>query len=171
MNAAHLHLILNHIPVLGSLFGLILLLFGIFRRSNLLVNVALITFLISAAVTLPVDWTGEEAEEILEEMGVDHDIIHEHEEAAELSILLMLVLGGVALTTLLFRAWRHQMGGWLTYLTLVLGMVVFGVMARTANTGGQIRHPEIRPGFQLEESSSHEEEESQAEGEEHADDD
>ena len=38
MNLTHLHLALNHIPVLGTAFGLALLIFGIWQKSNELKN-------------------------------------------------------------------------------------------------------------------------------------
>ena len=34
MNATHLQLMLNHLPVLGSAFGLVLLIFGLWRKSD-----------------------------------------------------------------------------------------------------------------------------------------
>lgn len=38
MNGAHLHLLLNHLPILGSLFGFVLLLVALARRQPLLVR-------------------------------------------------------------------------------------------------------------------------------------
>lgn len=34
MSAAHVHLLLNHIPILGSIFGLLVLCYGIWRKSD-----------------------------------------------------------------------------------------------------------------------------------------
>ena len=41
MNAAHVHLMLNHVSIIGSLFGLVLLAVAMIRRSRELVTVSL----------------------------------------------------------------------------------------------------------------------------------
>jgi hypothetical protein len=48
MNEAHWHLLLNHTPILGSLFGLLLLAIGMLRHHTPAVLIGLITVLISA---------------------------------------------------------------------------------------------------------------------------
>ena len=62
MNATHLHLMLNHIPVLGTVFGLGLLVFALWRKSEELKKAALGIFLIVALLAVPVYLTGEPAE-------------------------------------------------------------------------------------------------------------
>ena len=148
MNEAHLHLILNHVPILGSLFGLLLLLVAVFRRNESLIRAALVTLVVTALLTIPTQLTGEGAEEIVEHRpGVSHALIHEHEEAAELSFWVMEVTGVLALATLLLRVRSHARGSLLTYLILAGAVVSFGLLARAGNLGGQILHPESRPGF------------------------
>ena len=153
MNAAYTHLLLNHIPILGTLFGVFLLIFGVIRKNNVLSQAALITFIIAAVVTLPVDWSGEEAEEIVEGIsGVSHDVIHEHEEVAELAVKAMLGLGVLALITLILGSWHVKIGRILRLITLLLSLGVFFLMFRAGNTGGEIRHPEIKSDYQLQDS-------------------
>ena len=83
MNGAEIHLLLNHIPVVGLFFVVALLAYALIRKNVPLVNICVVITLLLAVVTIPVNNSGEEAEEIVEEMGLDHDLIHEHEEAAE----------------------------------------------------------------------------------------
>lgn len=147
MNDAYLHLLINHIPILGSLFGLILLVFGLFKANKTLIQTALITFIISATITLPTDWTGEGAEEIVEELGVSHDIIHEHEEVAESAVLTMLILGLLSLVALILNLRHSAFKDILNVLVLVMALIVFYFMYQAGNTGGEIRHPEVREGF------------------------
>ncbi|GAB4395801.1 MAG: hypothetical protein OHK0053_06620 [Microscillaceae bacterium] len=148
MNGAQIHLLLNHIPILGALFGLILLIFGFIRANRSLTQAALLTFIVAALVTIPVDWSGEAAEEILEEKyeaQVSHDLIHEHEEMAELSVALMLALGGLSLLAFYFSWRKHRFATLANGAVLVLALVVFVTMARTGHSGGLIRHPELLP--------------------------
>lgn len=44
MSATHLHLVLNHVPILGIPFGIALLLMGVLRHSEELKRAALVTF-------------------------------------------------------------------------------------------------------------------------------
>ncbi|HEX9782951.1 MAG TPA: hypothetical protein VGA56_09525, partial [Opitutaceae bacterium] len=104
MNVAHLHLILNHVPVLGTAFGLGLLTFALWRKSEEVKKAALGLFVISALLAIPVYFTGEPAEEIVEELpDVSHANIEEHEEAAEVAFIGVLMLGVAALTKLIWR--------------------------------------------------------------------
>lgn len=144
MNAAHLHLLLNHIPVLGVIFGFFLLLAALWRGSEELKRASLVVFLLAALITIPTYLTGEPAEEIVEKLpGVAATFIEQHEESAKIALIGMEILGIVALGGLLF--FRHRNApAWLTGVILLLAMVVGGWMIRTANLGGKIHHPEIR---------------------------
>ena len=145
MNWAHVHLFLNHIPVLGTVFGALLLVFGLVRKSEEIKRVSLGVFVIIAVLTAPVYFTGEPAEEIVEHLqGVSEPIIEEHEELALVSFIAVGILGVIALITL--WRYRHADGipkGFVTGV-LILSIVVWGLMTWTANLGGKIRHSEIR---------------------------
>jgi hypothetical protein len=49
---------------------------------------------------------------------------------------------------LIFARRRKLVPNWLSVIVLVLSLIVFALMARTANLGGLIQHAEIRPDFQ-----------------------
>ena len=63
MNWAHVHLLINHIPVLGTVFGTLLLVFGMAKKNETIKRVSLGIFAIIAVATVPVYFTGEPAEE------------------------------------------------------------------------------------------------------------
>lgn len=63
MNLTHLHLLLNHLPVVGTICGAGLLAFTLSRRSNDLKRAALGLLVISALVAIPAYLTGEPAED------------------------------------------------------------------------------------------------------------
>jgi Domain of unknown function (DUF5666) len=69
MNAAHLHLILNHVPVLGVVFAGLLLGTALWYRSAQFQRVALVAMVGSALVAVPVYLTGERAEEAVEHVA------------------------------------------------------------------------------------------------------
>jgi uncharacterized membrane protein len=135
---------LNHIPVLGTAFGLALLAWALLKRSEELKRVSLGVLVIVALFAIPAYLTGEPAEEAIEHLpGVNEDAIEEHEDAAKFAFAGDLVLGVVALGGLVvFRGSRFA-PAWLDILVLVLAVLVFAMMVRTANLGGHIRHPEL----------------------------
>lgn len=145
MNGAHIHLLLNHIPVIGTGFGFLVLLVALLRKSTEIRQVSLGIFIISAIVAIPVFFSGEPAEEIAEHLpGVTHALIEEHEEAGKIAFVAIEILGIIALATLVFprRLANFQHG--VSIALLVLSVVVGGLMLRTAGLGGEIRHTEIR---------------------------
>jgi hypothetical protein len=83
MNWAHIHLSLNHLPVVGIIFGVLLLLLALLRKSEELKRVSLGVFVLTALLALPVYFTGEPAEEVVEHVpGVAESLIGRHENAA-----------------------------------------------------------------------------------------
>lgn len=146
MDLAHLHLMLNHFPIIGSLLALPLLGIAAWRpleRSALIGAVVVLG--ISAIGAAGADFTGEPAEELVEELpGVSEHWIHEHEERAEVAVVLSVVNGLAALALL---GWAYKKGrtpalGVAGLLALTAG--TSGDMAWTGLAGGQIHHPELR---------------------------
>ena len=106
MDATYIHLLTNHIPILGSLFGAVLLAIGMLLKNRTVEIVALSTILLSAVFTLPAYFSGEEAEHVVEKIaGISKHHLEEHEEHAELTLWLMIVSGLLALMSLVsFRS-------------------------------------------------------------------
>ena len=69
MNGAHLHLVLNHFPVIGLIFCLAMLMAGILRKSEELTRTGMVILIAVAVIAIPVYLTGEPAEEIVERLG------------------------------------------------------------------------------------------------------
>lgn len=146
MNIAHIHLMLNHIPVLGIVFGLVIGVVGLFARSKGVIRVGLGIITFSAIVAVPVYLTGDPAEEMVEGLpGVSEGVIGQHESAAAFSLVLAGVSGLLAAISLLFwRSLTSKLPGYFVAGTLLAALLTTGSMIWTANLGGQIRHTEIR---------------------------
>jgi len=142
MNPVHIHLLLNHVAILGAIFSLLLFISGRIMSENILVRTALIGFVFSALIAIPVFLTGEPAEEAVEELpGVTHEIIHSHEEAAEFSIWMIELLG---LISLLWFFVSERLRNLLNLFILLFGFISVISLAYTGLEGGKIRHSEIR---------------------------
>ena len=108
MNATHFHLLLNHFPVVGTLIGSLLLLWGIIRKQNTIKSVAAVILAVMAALAIPVFLTGEPAEESVEDLpGVSEALIGLHEDAATIAIWLMGITGLASLVAL-FAVWKKS---------------------------------------------------------------
>lgn len=144
MTPVHVHLMLNHFPVIGSIIGLGIMAAGVLLKNDTLKQTSLILFILAALCTAPVFLSGHGAEEIAEVLpGVNETIVAAHEEAADLTTVAMTLLGLAALIIIIL--YRTQpIPAWVCLFILTLAFVTGGLMSYTANLGGQVRHTEIR---------------------------
>ena len=154
MNLAHLHLLLNHSPIVGTFIVLGLFIVSLIGHSDELKQVSLALFSLIALLAIPAYMTGFAAQEAIKESpGVSTDLIQAHQGAALVAFILMEITGGVALLGLwqfsrtvkdpVKDALSSRPTPWQLSAVLVLAMATAGVMAVAGNTGGDIRHPEI----------------------------
>ena len=145
MNPAYTHLLLNHIPIITTVIGMLLLAAAIFwRKSADLTGAALALLVLGALVAIPTYRTGEPAEKIVEDLPeVMPMAIHDHKDAAETAVWAVGLAGVAAAGGLIWLFRRGSAPSWLLIVTLVLSLVATVLLARTANLGGLIRHPEI----------------------------
>lgn len=144
MNAAHYHLILNHIPVLATFFSIAVLIWGMVANNRSIKQVALVGFIIAGIFVIVAFQTGESAEDIVEGIAaVTHDAIENHEEAADIAQWLTLILGVGGLAGLIMLAKSVKGLSRFLWVLLVYAIVTATSLAYTANLGGEIRHTEI----------------------------
>lgn len=145
MNDAHLHMVVNHFPIIGTIFGLGILLAGIFMKQTVVKNVAYILFVVAAIFGAVSMATGEGAEEIAEKLpSVTDQIIHEHEEMAEKLALVLYALGVISLLGLYLNFKNHAKAAAVSYIALVVAVIGVFFGKQTGTTGGEVRHTEIR---------------------------
>lgn len=158
MNAAHLHLILTHVPVLGVGFGALLLGFGMWRNHRAVQQAALVVLVLSGLAALGAYLTGEGAEEVMEDRaGFAKSYLERHEDAG-LIALILAGIGGVMALMGLGTGWKGRPFSRLVLgVTLLLSLATGGTLAWVANLGGQIGHPEIRADQTLPSGEGHEE--------------
>ena len=146
MTGAHLHLLVNHAPILGSLFALLLLLASFRWAPEVLTRTALVVLIASAVASAAANYSGEPAEDELRGMpGVKRELIHDHEEMGEWGFRAAVIIGLAAIAAL--ARYRRSMlpNGARTGFTLATA-VLFGLMGYVGLLGGRVRHTEVRPG-------------------------
>ena len=146
MNSAHWHLILNHLPLTGTIFSTLLLASGMVLKNQVLKNSGLSLFILTAICAIPVLLTGDGAEDVLESIGQKNEhFIHEHEEIAEIAFWISQSIAILSIGALLVLRNKKKLFSILTSLALIAGLGNSILMVQVGNAGGQIRHTEIRP--------------------------
>jgi hypothetical protein len=149
MNFPQLHLMLNHVPIVGFIAAYGLLLYALWRRSAEARRIALAGMFLSGLIILPVLITGNVSEDVVENLpGVVKAAIGRHEDAADYAAAMSMVAGAAAFVALLLDRWRPRHARLGVTAVLVLALLATAALARTAHLGGQIRHPEIAFGWQ-----------------------
>jgi uncharacterized membrane protein len=138
VNLAHLHLLLNHVPTIGFAFGIGLVGASLIRDSVDLRRAGCVVFFAVALAAIPAYLSGNAAEFILEAaQELPQDLVAAHQNAAMLALIPMEIVGVLGWLAL----WRSRR--WHRPAILLLSLAAFVLMARAANLGGRIRHPEI----------------------------
>lgn len=145
MNEAHFHLIVNHLPIVGLLIGLLVLITGfIFKKSEIKVT-ALGIFIFSALASIAAFYSGEGAEEIVEKIpGISETLINKHKEFAELFFTAVLILGVFSLMTLILEIQKSKFANFGFILVIALSLISAYFAQNVGTSGGEIRHTEIR---------------------------
>ena len=144
MNVPHLHLILNHIPTVGTGIALALLLLSLLRKNSELTRVSLELFCVVGLLTLPAYLSGAATAMALAKLpDINQAVIARHHDGALQSSLFMLATGAAAWIGLwrFRRVSEHSTVN--VVAVLVLALFTVAGMATTATMGGEIRHPEI----------------------------
>jgi hypothetical protein len=145
VNLAHLHLLLNHVPTVGTSVALGLLVVALIRRDKPLTLAGLEVLVVIAVLTLPAYMSGAAAYEKLRTMPELSDTaMRVHQEAALAGFTVTEFAGFIAWIALWQARRRGRAARGLVPAATVLSIVALLLMARAATLGGEIRHPEIR---------------------------
>jgi len=149
MNFPHLHLLLNHFPIIGTMVGLGLFLISLLGKNEDLRRASLIIFAAMALLAIPTFFSGTGAQGAIKKLpGVSETLIERHQGAAMLALLFMEITGALSLVGL----WKSQgtprpaHWNWTLSAVLLFSIVTVVLMTRVGTTGGDIRHPEIGTG-------------------------
>jgi uncharacterized membrane protein len=144
MNLAHLHLLLNHWPIIGTFIAAGLFFVALMARSDDLKQVSLALFALMALMAIPAYVTGHIAQDrILSEPGVSESLISTHQGAALLAFAALALTGTFAWAGLWQYRRASRLPGWTVAAVLACSLLTLSLMVVTGNTGGAIRHPEI----------------------------
>ena len=94
---AHLHLLLNHFPIIGMIIGVALFAIALVGRSDTLVRNSLAVFFVLALIALPAFVTGDAATTVLKNRtDISRSALEAHQDAALWGFIMIEVLGAAA---------------------------------------------------------------------------
>jgi len=147
MSQVHLHLLITHLPVFGSILGSLVLVYALWSKSDHTKAAAYLLFIISGIGAGIAYLTGEGAEEAVEDLqGVSENMIKQHEVFAMYALVALIVLGITSLIALFLTYKKSKFTRSAAIITLFVSLIGFSLVARTGYLGGQIRHTEIGNG-------------------------
>ena len=144
LNAPHIHIVINHFPVILVPTGLALMIFGLFRGSEDLKKAAAWMFVASGLFAAIAFVSGNMAAPALLAAvpGVSVPDMVVHQQAAQFALGGSVLLALICLWGLfVFRG--KMLPVRVAVVLLVVAVWLFSVMGRTAYLGGKIRHTEI----------------------------
>jgi uncharacterized membrane protein len=147
MDQTHIHLLITHLPIFGSILGGFVLAHGLWTKSNPTAIAAYNLFILSAMGAGIAYLTGEAAEESIENIqGVVESAIVPHEEFAIFALISLITLGVASILGLFLTLKKSLITRTTAFIILFISLISFGLVARTGYLGGQIRHTEIGNG-------------------------
>jgi uncharacterized membrane protein len=145
MNDAHLHMVVNHFPIIGTVLAIGILIVGIIIKNITVKNTSYWVFIVAAIFGALSMSTGEGAEEIVKDLPtVGWEIIHEHEEIAEKLALLLYLLAALSLLAFYLNFKKNTKEKLVSYIIVAIGIASLFVVKKVGTSGGEIRHTEIR---------------------------
>ena len=139
------HLFLNHVPVIGLVFGLVFMAIGISKASAQAMRAGLRTFVGVGVLGIPVGASGLVSAKVLaSEPWLDANAVGTHQLAGIITVVFLVALAGLALVArfMLRNSSTPSRASMRAMSTLaVVGLIV---ALWTAYLGGGLRHSELR---------------------------
>jgi len=146
LDAPHLHLLTNHIPIFVTVSGLLVLVIALWKRDHLARQIALLLLFLGNGGALITYWLGQQSYKAVRGLADEagQGWLDLHMERAE-QIVWVFWIAALAAGGALLWSWRGRRFSFAaTILAGFLGAASLGVSGWIADAGGKIRHTELR---------------------------
>ena len=149
INAAHAHLLVNHLPLMAFLIAVPLLVYALIARSTpQAFRAAVIVMVLGAFGSINALRTGDGAKELVEPMAdVEPTQINEHEEQGETAAVLSFAVTALAIVLVVVDRKKPHLRVLFIGIGLLATIAALLALARASHSGGLIRHQESRAEF------------------------
>ena len=144
-NPTHLHLMITHLSIFGSILGALVLIYGMITKSYHTKMAALLLFIITSFSSFIVDYTGGAASRTVRGMSeISNAAVKEHHLAAQFGLISLYILGSLSLFAFIYILMKKPARTkFISWIILIVALWSFSVTARTGYLGGKIRHTEL----------------------------
>lgn len=146
LDAPHLHLLTNHIPIFVTFSGLIVMGIALWKRDHLARQIALILVSVGNAGALFTYWLGQQSYKAVRGLADEsgQGWLDLHMERAEQVVWLYWLALIVSVAALVW-CWRgRRFTALATWIATALAVVSLSLAGWIADAGGKIRHSEFR---------------------------
>ncbi|MCE9588821.1 MAG: hypothetical protein K8R57_10980 [Verrucomicrobia bacterium] len=149
---AHIHLAINHVPIIGLAVACLPVLIGILFHNRGALASGLLAVILCAGTMPFIMETGEEAQESFVDGSISQGMdvagkaaFREHSHRANFTAPVVYAAGILSLVALLVLIKFPRQAAWIGWAVLVGSTLSIALSIWTAEAGGRIRHPEFRP--------------------------
>lgn len=145
MIGAYPHLFINHLPVLGTIIGMLILGTGMFLKNDTVKQTGLGTSVFAAVSSILALFTGDFANEVVKTIpGIQESIIEYHENMAYMSLWILIPSGVISAMAFYSIMKKEKAAKNMVIAAMALSFITAGMMTYVGKTGGRIRHTELR---------------------------
>jgi uncharacterized membrane protein len=138
-------MVVNHIPIMGIIFGLGILITALVENNKTVKNIAYVLFIVAAIFAAISSSTGEMAEDLVKDIpSVEKKIIDQHAHFAALLTLTLYVLGVISAVGIFLNFRKNSRTKTIAFLAILLGIIGVFFTFQAGKSGGDIRHTEFR---------------------------
>ena len=149
---AHLHLAINHVPIIGLSVACLPVLIGILFHSRGALASGLLAVILCAGTMPLIMETGEGAQESFVDGSIEPGMdlpgkaaFREHSHRAKATAPVVYAAGILAAVALLALIRYPRQAAWIGWAVLLGSALSIALSIWTAEAGGRIRHTEFRP--------------------------
>ncbi len=144
MTGAHLHLALNHFPIVGVVIAILVIAHGLYWKQVHVLRVGLAITVFTGVLGAATYFTGEPAEHVIENRaGFKESRFEEHEQAALFAIIAIGLTATASAGGLYLSVKKNRIPKPLIVAIVILHIWTLTVIARTNYLGATISHPEL----------------------------
>jgi hypothetical protein len=139
MNLTHIHLLLNHWPIIGSFIGLGLFLVALMANSDEVKQASLALFAFLALLAIPTYMSGDVANEVFKNSTspLPAPLVKTHQGAAMIALIFLELTGAASVIGLwgfsrMSRPTAKPVARWSSTLVLILALATVSLMAIVA---------------------------------------
>lgn len=144
MDFIHIHLVVVHLPIVGLMFTILLLLCAHIFKEEILFKISYSFLLLCAFFAIIAYVSGPLAYEAGQHLESESEYVENHAILGKICFLAIIILGVISFSALASYFQEEKPSSMHRYIILFAAIVIFFFLGWTANLGAKIRHEHMR---------------------------